>query len=218
MTYGTAKEFGFDFLRDRLLLRRISEGQADFLGGMLGHTGESGEKPVQGAAYFVLVDEADSMLIDEARTPLIISAFRRKSRSWKRNATSSSRGGRRQIVDEDDYEFDPRRSRRATTRGRQKARRSPSRRNWTPWAWSTSTIRRAGDPRDRESKRDRQYVVRDGEMVIVDEFTGRLIEGRSGTTACTRRSKRRRAWRSPRRRDRRPGRPDFFSAYENLAE
>ena len=37
VTYGTAKEFGFDFLRDRLLLRRISEGQTDFLGGMLGH-------------------------------------------------------------------------------------------------------------------------------------------------------------------------------------
>ena len=73
VTYGTAKEFGFDFLRDRLLLRRIGEGQADFLGGMLGMLSEGGEKPVQRTPYFVLVDEADSILIDEARTPLIIS-------------------------------------------------------------------------------------------------------------------------------------------------
>ena len=48
VTYGTAKEFGFDFLRDRLLLRRISEGQKDLLGGMLGGRGEEGgEDPVQ---------------------------------------------------------------------------------------------------------------------------------------------------------------------------
>src|SRR6187399_1559202 len=47
ITYGTAKEFGFDFLRDRLLLRRIGEGQTDFLGGMLGMNADaSGEKPV----------------------------------------------------------------------------------------------------------------------------------------------------------------------------
>ena len=51
VTYGTAKEFGFDFLRDRLLLRRIGEGQADFLGGMIGHDPQAAaadEKPVQG--------------------------------------------------------------------------------------------------------------------------------------------------------------------------
>ena len=75
VTYGTAKEFGFDFLRNRLLLRRISEGQGDLLGGMLGHRSQSSEKPVQGDAYFALIDEADSILIDEARTPLIISAL-----------------------------------------------------------------------------------------------------------------------------------------------
>ncbi len=46
ITYGTAKEFGFDFLRDRLLLRKIGEGQTDFLGGMLGMNANSGsEKP-----------------------------------------------------------------------------------------------------------------------------------------------------------------------------
>src|SRR5882757_3072452 len=76
ITYGTAKEFGFDFLRDRLLLRRINEGQTDFLGGMLGLGADANsEKPVQRAPYFVLVDEADSILIDEARTPMIIAAM-----------------------------------------------------------------------------------------------------------------------------------------------
>src|SRR5690606_20968038 len=75
ITYGTAKEFGFDFLRDRLLLRRIGEGQTDSLGAMLGMTSDAGERPVQRTPYFVLVDEADSILIDEARTPLIISAL-----------------------------------------------------------------------------------------------------------------------------------------------
>src|SRR5581483_35452 len=75
VTYGTAKEFGFDFLRDRLLLRRIREGQLDLMGQMLGHESARGEQPVQRGAHFCLVDEADSILIDEARTPLIISAL-----------------------------------------------------------------------------------------------------------------------------------------------
>ena len=76
VTYGTANEFGFDFLRDRLLLRRTREGQTDIVSQMLGNgTGSAGEKPVQRQASFVLVDEADSILIDEARTPLIISAL-----------------------------------------------------------------------------------------------------------------------------------------------
>ena len=75
ITYGTAKEFGFDFLRDRLLLRRIREGQSDFLEGMLGRGDPGGRQARAARAYFVLVDEADSILIDEARTPLIISAL-----------------------------------------------------------------------------------------------------------------------------------------------
>ena len=79
VTYGTANEMGFDFLRDRLLKRRISEGARDLFGEMLtgGAQGSAGggEKPVQRDLHFMLVDEADSILIDEARTPLIISAL-----------------------------------------------------------------------------------------------------------------------------------------------
>ncbi len=49
ITYGTAKEFGFDFLRDRLLLRRIAEGQQDLFGQMLGHGGQSGRRAARAA-------------------------------------------------------------------------------------------------------------------------------------------------------------------------
>ena len=76
ITYGTAKEFGFDFLRDRLLLRRTAEGQTNLMAQMLGHATDAlGDKPVQQPPHFALIDEADSVLIDEARTPLIISAL-----------------------------------------------------------------------------------------------------------------------------------------------
>ena len=76
VTYGTAKEFGFDFLRDELYSsarrRRSSQDleQVDLGGG----SHHDGQMPVQGTHHFVLVDEADSILIDEARTPLIIGA------------------------------------------------------------------------------------------------------------------------------------------------
>jgi preprotein translocase subunit SecA len=77
ITYGTAKEFGFDFLRDRLLLRRMGALQTSLLGEITGMQYEpsGGELPVQRGAHFSLVDEADSILIDEARTPLIIGSI-----------------------------------------------------------------------------------------------------------------------------------------------
>ena len=123
VTYGTAKEFGFDFLRDRLLLRRISEGQGDLLGGMLGHRNQSSEKPVQGAAYFALVDEADSILIDEARTPLIISALPTEEQKLELECYRWSATVANQFIDEEDYEFDhEKKTVELTKEGRQKAR------------------------------------------------------------------------------------------------
>ena len=72
------------------MLRRTAEGQSDFLGGMLGHHSDSGgEKPVQRPPYFVLVDEADSILIDEARTPLIISALPTEDEKARGRAATS---------------------------------------------------------------------------------------------------------------------------------
>ena len=77
ITYGTSKEFGFDFLRDEL--KRYQAGgektRKTFEEAFLGHgAGAEGVQPVQRAHYFAMVDEADSILIDEARTPLIIGA------------------------------------------------------------------------------------------------------------------------------------------------
>ncbi len=181
VTYGTAKEFGFDFLRDRLLLRRISEGQTDLLGGMLGKGhGGGDEKPVQGEAHFALVDEADSILIDEARTPLIISALPTEEQRLAVECYKWSTSVIREFVEDEDYEYDHEKKTAELTRaGRQKVRLLPK-----PAEMDTvgmvniyQYIERAILV-DREYHLDRQYVVRDGEIVIVDEFTGRLSEGR----------------------------------------
>lgn len=180
VTYGTAKEFGFDFLRDRLLLRRISEGQSDLLGGMLGHGSESSEKPVQGAAYFALVDEADSILIDEARTPLIISALPTEEQKLELECYRWSAAVASQFIDEEDYEFDhEKKTVELTFEGRLKTRTldKPPELDTMGMVNIYRFIERSILVQ-REYKLDRQYVVRDGEIVIVDEFTGRLAEGR----------------------------------------
>ncbi len=180
VTYGTAKEFGFDFLRDRLLLRRISEGQGDLLGGMLGHRKESSEKPVQQSAFFALVDEADSILIDEARTPLIISALPTEEQKLELECYRWAAANATEFVDEEDYDFDHEKKTVELTReGRQKARTldKPPELDTIGMVNIYRFIERAVLV-EREYKLDRQYVVREGEIVIVDEFTGRLAEGR----------------------------------------
>ena len=181
VVYGTAKEFGFDFLRDRLLLRRIQEGQTDILGGMLGQRqGAGSEQPVQGEPYFALVDEADSILIDEARTPLIIGALPTDEEKLAVACYKWAAGVVDEFVEDDDYEYDhEKKSVELTREGRQKVRMLPM-----PDAMDTvgmfhiyRYVERAIKV-EREFIYERQYVVRDGEIVIVDEFTGRLSEGR----------------------------------------
>ncbi len=181
ITYGTAKEFGFDFLRDRLLLRRMGRQQADFLGeGSTERWDDTGEQPVQRSVYFALVDEADSVLIDEARTPLIIGSLGEKALEqvvatyqWAANHAPT-------FVEDDhfDYDHDTKKA-ELTAAGRQFLRSLPQ-----------GDILRAVGLIDlyqymeraikvhRDYQLDREYVVRDGEIVIVDEFTGRLAEGR----------------------------------------
>ena len=181
VTYGTAKEFGFDFLRDRLLLRGIREGRLDLLGAMLkGARDAAGEKPIQRDPHFVLVDEADSILIDEARTPLIISAAATEEQRLAVECYKWSAQVFRQLVEDEDFEFDHEKKKvELTADGRRKARQIPK-----PQALAAVgmfDIYRYLERSvlvDREYHRDRQYVVRDGEIVIVDEFTGRLGEGR----------------------------------------
>ncbi|HEY4761508.1 MAG TPA: preprotein translocase subunit SecA, partial [Thermoguttaceae bacterium] len=181
ITYGTAKEFGFDFLRDRLLLRRIQEGQTDLLGGMLGQgRSASDEKPVQRDAYFALVDEADSILIDEARTPLIISALPTEEERLAVECYKWSASVIKQFIEDEDYDYDhEKRTVELTREGRQKARLllKPTVMDTVGMVTIYQYLERAILV-DREYHLDRQYVVRDGEIVIVDEFTGRLAEGR----------------------------------------
>ena len=189
VTYGTAKEFGFDFLRDRLLLRRLREGRLDLVGTMLGQSGGSAagsegrwadEKPVQREPHFALIDEADSILIDEARTPLIISAAATEEQRMAVECYKWSAQACEEFVEDEDYEFDhEKRTVELTPAGRRKGRdvAKPE----TMAAVGMFDVYRHVERAilvDREYHRDRQYVIRDGEVVIVDEFTGRLGEGR----------------------------------------
>ncbi len=182
ITYGTAKEFGFDFLRDRLLLRRIGEGQTDFLGGMLGMNADGGgEQPVQRTPYFVLVDEADSILIDEARTPLIISALPSEAQLIAVECYKWAASGRRPSSSRTNTTNTTtrRKSVELTAEGRRLVRMLPKPDEMHAVGMFSiyEYIERAIKV-EREFFRDRQYVVRDGEIVIVDEFTGRAAEGR----------------------------------------
>ena len=207
VTYGTAKEFGFDFLRDRLLLRRIREGQTDLLGSMMGSRRAADEKPVQREPYFAVVDEADCILIDEARTPMIISALPSEE---ERLAVACYKWGAEKVpefVEDEDYEYDhDKREVELTREGRLKARAlaKPE----TMDKVGTVNVYRYMERAilvDREYKLDRQYVIRDGEIVIVDEFTGRLSEGcKWRETTSTRRSRPKNKWKSPSRPARRP--------------
>ena len=180
VTYGTAKEFGFDFLRDRLLLRRIGEGQTDFLGGMLGLVSDAGEKPVQRPPFFVLVDEADSILIDEARTPLIISALPSEAQLVAVEAYKWAASVADRFEEDEHYEYDhEKKSVELTPEGRRLVRvlEKPDAMHSVGMFTIYEHIERSIKV-EREFFRDRQYVVRDGEVVIVDEFTGRMAEGR----------------------------------------
>lgn len=181
VTYGTAKEFGFDFLRDRLLKRRTNEGQINMLGSMLGQTNkDGGEKPIQRDPYFALVDEADSLLIDEARTPLIISAmpgdeYAVTLETYRWAATVADR-----FEEDAHYEYDhQKKSVTLDADGRRLVRELPK-----PEALAAVGLFDLYEHIERAIKirldflLDRHYVIRDGEIVIVDEFTGRLSEGR----------------------------------------
>ena len=182
ITYGTAKEFGFDFLRDRLLLRRMGALQTSLLGEITGTQYDSGggEQPVQRGAHFCLVDEADSILIDEARTPLIIGSLGDKAveKIVTMYRWSAEMASRFEDHHHFDYEHEDKKV-ELTAAGRQLVRSLPK-----PELLSTAGLIDLYQYVERAIKvardfhLDRHYVVKDGEIVIVDENTGRLAEGR----------------------------------------
>jgi len=181
VTYAASREYGFDFLRDRLLMGGAPEDRGDLFDRLLGRVdGQPTDQPVQRPLNFCLVDEADSILIDEARTPLIVSSLPGSSQDAAVALYRWSAEVERQFDESTDYEYDhQRRQVTLTKQGRRRARelkKPPELAQLTMFDLYEHVERaiRVG----REFHRDRQYIVRDGEVVIVDENTGRLAEGR----------------------------------------
>ena len=157
ITYGTNSEFGFDYLRDNMVLS-----PADM---------------VQRGHSFCIVDEVDSILIDEARTPLIISGPSDDDAELYVKADNAART----LKEGTDYEADEKeRSISMTEAGIQKAEdylKMPG--LFSDAAHSELAHRIVQSLKaHRLYKRDTDYVVKDGEVIIVDEFTGRLMIGR----------------------------------------
>lgn len=156
VTYGTNNEFGFDYLRDNMKFSK--------------------DDIVQGELNFAIVDEVDSILIDEARTPLIISGPAEKSTDLYHLANSIIP----RLVKEQDYTLD------------EKARSAVLTEEGIAKSEKILKIDNLYDPKYIELlhhinqslkaytlfKRDVDYIVKNGEVIIVDEFTGRLMPGR----------------------------------------
>ncbi|MFD2761221.1 preprotein translocase subunit SecA [Lentibacillus juripiscarius] len=156
ITYGTNNEFGFDYLRDNMVLYK--------------------EQMVQRPLNFAIIDEVDSILIDEARTPLIISGSAQKSASMYQQAN----GFVRILSRETDYTYDEKtKGVQLTEEGINKAERYFSIENLFDLNHVSLTHHINQALKAHVSmQRDTDYVVEEGEVVIVDQFTGRLMKGR----------------------------------------
>ena len=155
ITYSTNNELGFDYLRDNMVMRK--------------------EDRVARGYHFAIIDEVDSILIDEARTPLIISGKGMKSSEEYKRASRFAKS-----LKEDDYEIDEKeKAIRLTESGIAKAEKYYSINNLSDInnIELNHYINNALKAQYIMMK-DNNYIVKDGEIVIVDEFTGRLMEGR----------------------------------------
>jgi preprotein translocase subunit SecA len=156
ITYGTNNEFGFDYLRDNMAVFT--------------------EELVQRGHAYAIVDEVDSILIDEARTPLIISGATEQGHQWYVQFARLAPRLRRDVH----YEVDEGKHTVAVTEaGIAKVEELLNVENLydainTPLVHHLQNAVRAKEL----FKRDDEYIVRDGEVLIVDEFTGRVLEGR----------------------------------------
>jgi preprotein translocase subunit SecA len=187
ITYGTGKEFGFDFLRDKILLRGREDAGSDLIGRLIGElSGKGQEQPVQRGLFFMLVDEADSVLIDDAGTPLVIAGAAGKVPPRDAARYRFAANHAKQFVDRRDYRLDLRTQRvELTFAGREKVRRLSQPREMSTVGVVTlyEDVERAILV-ERLYRRDRNYLVRDepepgdSAVAIVDEFTGRVAEGR----------------------------------------
>lgn len=177
ITYGTAKEFGFDFLRDRLR-KGADEGDVDRTQS-LGTSAGTSDPPVQRGHYFALIDEADSILIDEARTPLIIGLTRQNDAATV-NLLRWSRLKASRLERSVDFLFkQDRREARLTDAGCRKVLLASK-----PRLIEAIDLEKIYETVEKSLVAqhgfllDRDYVVVDDKIVIVDESTGRTMEGR----------------------------------------
>jgi preprotein translocase subunit SecA len=181
VTYGTAKEFGFDFLKDRLMNREITEGRGDLGAVLTGRSAGESAKLLQRPYWFALVDEADNVLIDEARTPLIIASPPGEAQAAEQALFRFAAQVAETLEPGVDFEEDIRKHTcELLGRGRSRVRafERPAVLDSTSLLAIYDAVERACKAR-RFYLRDRQYVVRDGKIVIIDEFTGRAAEGRT---------------------------------------
>ncbi len=173
ITYGTNNEFGFDYLRDNMAMRQ--------------------ERLVQRPLNFAIVDEVDSILIDEARTPLIISGESAKSTDLYRIANLFAKT----LDKATDVKIDEKAKSISLTDGIVvdkfgEVEEGSEEKNGVKKAETYFSVENLSDPQNIEishhinqairanflMKKDVDYIVKDGEVVIVDEFTGRLMNGR----------------------------------------
>jgi preprotein translocase subunit SecA len=181
VTYGTAKEFGFDFLKDRLIKRQLDEGNRDLGATLTGGSATGSAKLLQRPFWFALVDEADNVLIDEARTPLIIASPPGEAQAVEQALFRYAALVAISLEPDDDFEQDVQKQTcELLGRGRSRVRAfaRPPELESVSLLEIYDAVERALRAR-RFFGRDRQYVVRDGKIVIIDEFTGRAAEGRS---------------------------------------
>jgi preprotein translocase subunit SecA len=178
ITYGTSKEMGFDFLRDRLRMGASPDEGGPSLRKFV-RTLQGGEEPVQRGHYFALIDEADSILIDEARTPLVIGLTQPNDPGtvnlfrWSNRATF-------QLEPQADYVYEPeRRSAWLTDAGCRKVvlMSKPSLMNSMDTERIYGQVEKALTAKHAFMK-DRDYVIVDEKVMIVDEGTGRIMDGR----------------------------------------
>ncbi|MBQ8907674.1 MAG: preprotein translocase subunit SecA [Clostridia bacterium] len=171
ITYGTNNELGFDYLRDNMALYK--------------------ENMVQRGHHFAIVDEVDSILIDEARTPLIISGSGEKSSELYTEAERLARKLKKLVIKETDSKEDMD-DVSADYIVDEKAKTVVLTKNGIAKAEAFFKLDNLSDPENNEivhhinqairahgiMKRDVDYVIKDGRIIIVDAFTGRLMPGR----------------------------------------
>ena len=172
ITYGTNNEMGFDYLRDNMAI--------------------FSSELVQRGHAFVIVDEVDSILIDEARTPLIISGMGEKSTEMYSRTESLVARFRKKIIAETDEKAEEDVNEDADYIVDEKAKTATLTANGVKKVEAFFDLENLSDPENSTiahhvnqaikahgvMKRDIDYVLKDGEVVIVDEFTGRLMFGR----------------------------------------